>query len=237
MKVKALGFVAAVALAGTAGLAGTLSAQEKSDTESRVRVMTLGQGSYLGVFISDVTAEDVTRLGLREERGVRITGVADEGPARDAGLEEDDVIVSWNDDRVESEAQLRRILAETPAGRSASLGVIRGGSERSIAVELGNRGGPGGVFALRSGWDEDHVVQLREQLEKSREHLGDLEVRIRGDAARHDFHVDARRASRGRDSDPGAAAGRVLRTRRANRSADHDGEGRITGGEGGPPGR
>jgi len=179
MKVKALGIVAAVALAGTAGLAGTLSAQEASDTESRVRVMTVGQGSYLGVFISDVTAEDVTRLGLREERGVRITGVADEGPARDAGLEEDDVIVSWNDDRVESEAQLRRILAETPAGRSASLGVIRGGSERSIAVELGNRGGPGGVFALRSGWDEDHVVQLREQLEKSREHLGDLEVRIR----------------------------------------------------------
>ena len=176
---KALGFVAALALAGTTGLAGTLSAQEKSDTESRVRVMSLGQGSYLGVFISDVTAEDVTRLGLREERGVRITGVADEGPARDAGLEEDDVIVSWNDDRVESEAQLRRILAETPAGRSASVGVIRGGSEKSIAVELGNRGGPGGVFTLRSGWDEDHVVQLREQLEKSREHLGDLNVQIR----------------------------------------------------------
>ena len=179
MRVKALGFVAAMALMGTAGLVGTLNAQDKSDTESRVRVMTLGQGSYLGVFISDVTSEDVTRLSLREERGVRITGVADEGPARDAGLEEDDVIVSWNDDRIESEAQLRRILGETPAGRKASLGVIRDGSDRTIAVELGHRGGPGGVFALRSGWDEDHVVELREQLEKSREHLGDLRVRLR----------------------------------------------------------
>ena len=179
MRGKALSFVVAVALAGTAGLAGTLSAQEKSDTESRVRVMTLGQGSYLGVFIADVTAEDVARLGLREESGVRITGVADEGPARDAGLEEDDVIVSWNGDRVESEAQLRRILGETPAGRSTSLGVIRGGSETSIAVELGHRGGQGGVFTLRSGWDEDQAVELRKHLELSREHLGDLKVRIR----------------------------------------------------------
>ena len=179
MKVKALGVVAAIALAGAAGLAGTLSAQEKSDVESRVRVLAFSQGSYLGVFIADVTADDVERLGLREEHGVRITGVADEGPARDAGLQEDDVIVSWNGDRIEGEAQLRRILGETPAGRSASLGIVRGASERTIAVELGNRGAPGGSFTLRSGWDEGHALELREQLEKSREHLGELNVRIK----------------------------------------------------------
>ena len=179
MRAKALGFVAAVVLAGAVGLTGTLSAQEKSDTESRVRVLAFGQGSYLGVFIADVVAEDVERLGLREEMGVRITGVADEGPARDAGLQEDDVIVSWNGDRVEGEAQLRRILGETPAGRSASLGIVRGVSERTIAVELGHRASPGGTFTLRSGWDEGHALELREHLEKTREHLGDLRVRVR----------------------------------------------------------
>jgi membrane-associated protease RseP (regulator of RpoE activity) len=179
MSVKVLGFVAAVTLAGAAGVAGTLSAQEKTDADSRVRVLAFSQGSYLGVFIADVTAEDVERLGLPEERGVRISGVADEGPARDAGLLEDDVIVSWNGDWIEGEAQLRRILGETPGGRSASLGVIRGGSERSIAVELGHHGGPARAFSLRSGWDEEHATELREHLERSREHLGDLNVRIR----------------------------------------------------------
>jgi len=179
MKAKALGVVTAVALAGVAGLTGTLSAQEESDAESRVRVLAFSQGSYLGVFIADVTADDVERLGLQEERGVRITGVADEGPARDAGLQEDDVIVRWNEDRIESEAQLRRTLSETPAGRSASLGIVRGGSDRSITVELGDRGAPGGTFTLRSGWDEERAVELREHLEKSREHLGELSVRVR----------------------------------------------------------
>lgn len=177
MSVKVWGFVAA-ALAGAVAVAGTLSAQEKPDSESRVRVLAFSQGSYLGLFIADVTAEDVERLDLPEERGVLISGVADEGPARDAGLQEDDVIVSWNGDRIEGETQLRRILGETPAGRTASLGVIRAGSERTIAVELGHRGGPGGAFSFRSGWDEDQAIELREHLEKSREHLGDVRVHI-----------------------------------------------------------
>lgn len=174
MRVKALGIIAAVALAGAASLAGSLSAQEEPDVERRVRVLALGQGSYLGVYISDITGEDVQRLGLREERGVRITGVAEDGPAQVAGLQEDDVIVTWNGDRIEGEAQLRRILSETPAGRSATLGVIRDGSERSVAVELGHRGGARGALT----WDSDDAVHLREQLEKSRERLGDLRVHV-----------------------------------------------------------
>lgn len=171
MSLKGWAVVVAVAAAGAAGLVGTLGAQESDHVESRVRLLALGQGSYLGVFIADVTAEDVERLGLREERGVLITGVADEGPATDAGLRKDDVILSWNGARLEGQAQLRRLLSETPAGRSASLGVFRDGSERSIAVKLGQRDVPG-EFTLRSGWDEEGAAKLREQ-------LGDLKVRIR----------------------------------------------------------
>ena len=178
MRGKAWGVAVVLALAGAAAVAGTLSAQEKGDADHQVRVFAFSQGSYLGVFIADVSAEDVERLGLREERGVRITGVADEGPARDAGLQEDDVILSWNGARLEGEAQLRRLLNETPAGRSATLGVFRGGAERSMTVELGQRGGAPGVLSLRSGWDADRAAQLREQLELNREHLGDLRVRL-----------------------------------------------------------
>ncbi len=179
MRAKAASVLALATLIAGVGLAGTLRAQEKSDAEGLVRVLAFGQGSYLGVYIADVTGEDVDRLGLREERGVLITGVADEGPARDAGLQEDDVILSWNGDRVESEAQLRRILGETPAGRTATVGLIRGGSERSLTVVLGETGGMARSFNLRSGWNEGRVLELREQLEMNRDHLRDLNVRIR----------------------------------------------------------
>jgi len=179
MKAKAAGVLALATLIAGVGLAGTLRAQEKGDAEGLVRVLAFGQGSYLGVYIADVTGEDVDRLGLREERGVLITGVADEGPARDAGLQEDDVILSWNGDRLESEVQLRRILGETPAGRTATVGLFRGGSERSLAVVLGETRGMARSFNLRSGWDEERALELREQLEMNRDHLRDLNVRIR----------------------------------------------------------
>lgn len=178
MKRKAIGLVAAVGILGTA-LAFPLVAQEdkaapeeKAAAEQLIRVMRYGQGSYLGVFISDVSAEDVARLNLREESGVLVTGVADDGPASEAGLLKDDVIVGWSGERVQSEAQLRRLLGETPAGRTVQLGVFRGGSERTISVKLGESGG-GGVLRLRSEWNEEHAQRLRDRMR-------DMDVRIRG---------------------------------------------------------
>ena len=179
MRAKAASVLALATLIAGVGLAGTLRAQDKGDAEGLVRVLAFGQGSYLGVYIADVTGEDVDRLGLREERGVLITSVADEGPARDAGLQEDDVILSWNGDRVESEVQLRRILGETPAGRTATVGLFRGGSERSLTVVLGETSGMARSFKLRSGWNEERALELRGQLEMNREHLQDLNVRLR----------------------------------------------------------
>lgn len=96
-------------------------------------------GSYLGVYIREVSDDDVERLDLREERGALVTDVPDEGPAAEAGLQADDVIVSWNGARVESAAQLRRLVGETPAGRSVDLGYVRDGDQRAAAIELADR--------------------------------------------------------------------------------------------------
>jgi membrane-associated protease RseP (regulator of RpoE activity) len=179
MRGKALRVVAVAALVGSVALASTSRAQEKTDeTDRRVRVLRVSEGSYLGVFIADVTAEDASRLGLREEHGVLITGVADEGPAREAGFQEDDVILSWNGDRIESQAQLRRILNETPPGRTAAVGVYRSGSERSVDVTLGESGAPR-VLSFNTGWDHERSEEMRKHLHESREHMKDLNVRIR----------------------------------------------------------
>lgn len=181
MRGKAWALVALAGLLGSAVLVNSVTAQEKGDEAVRLRVMEHARGSYLGVYISDVSTDDVGRLELPGERGVLITGVADEGPAREAGLEVDDVILSWNGDRVESAAQLRRLLSETPAGRQVELGVFRNGAPRTIDVELGEGGGL--AHALRwsgdFGWDEEHATELRRQLEQVREHVKDLNVKIR----------------------------------------------------------
>jgi len=122
-------------------------------------------GSYLGVHIREVRAEDVDRLDLREERGALVTDVPDEGPAAEAGLQTDDVIVSWNGARVESAAQLRRLVGETPAGRSVDLGYVRGGDQRTAVVELADRTSSVARWSPRGE---------RESLGDARSHLREL---------------------------------------------------------------
>ena len=95
--------------------------------------------SYLGVDIRDITSDRVSALKLKEERGVEVTTVDQDSPAGKAGLKEHDVILDYNGTKVESEEQLRRMLRETPPGRTVTLGISRDGSPLNIKVQLGDR--------------------------------------------------------------------------------------------------
>lgn len=96
-------------------------------------------GAYLGVDISDVSKDRVEALKLKDERGVEVTMVDQDAPAGKAGLREHDVILTMNGTNVESGAQLRRMIRETPAGRTVTFGVSRDGQPVTIKVQLADR--------------------------------------------------------------------------------------------------
>jgi len=98
-----------------------------------------GGSSYLGVDIADVSPERLGELKLKEEHGAEVTMVDQDAPAGKAGLHEHDVIVSLNGTAVESAAQLRRMIKETPAGRVVNLGISRDGQPMTIKVQLADR--------------------------------------------------------------------------------------------------
>jgi serine protease Do len=98
-----------------------------------------GGSSYLGVDIADVTTERLSALKLKEEKGVEVTMVDQDAPAGKAGIKEHDVILTMNGNTVESAAQLRRMIHETPAGRVVALGVSRDGQPMTLKVQLGDK--------------------------------------------------------------------------------------------------
>ena len=96
-------------------------------------------GSYLGVDTRDITADRVTALHLKDETGVEVTMVDQDAPAGKAGLKEHDVILSVNEQKVESVEQLRRLIREVPAGRTVTLAVSRDGQAMTMKAQLAER--------------------------------------------------------------------------------------------------
>ena len=98
-----------------------------------------GTSSYLGVDIADVTTERLSALKLKEEKGVEVTMVDQDAPAGKAGIKEHDVILTMNGTSIDSGAQLRRMIHETPPGRVVTLGLSRDGQPMTIKVQLGDK--------------------------------------------------------------------------------------------------
>jgi hypothetical protein len=93
----------------------------------------------MGVDIADITPERLSALKLKDERGVEVTMVDQDAPAGKAGVKEHDVILTMNGATVESGAQLRRMIRETPAGRVVTLGISRDGQPLTLKVQLADR--------------------------------------------------------------------------------------------------
>ena len=98
-----------------------------------------GTSSYLGVDIADVTSDRLGELKLKEEKGVEVTMVDQDAPAGKAGIKEHDVILTMNGTPVESAAQLRRMIHETPPGRVVTFGLSRDGQPVTVKVQLADR--------------------------------------------------------------------------------------------------
>ncbi len=102
-----------------------------------------GGGGYLGVEIRDVTTEDVAGYRLSKESGVVVRSVAEGTAADEAGLREGDVIVEYAGIPVLSVAQFRRLVSETPSGRSVDIRINRDGSRQALSATIGEREGEG----------------------------------------------------------------------------------------------
>jgi membrane-associated protease RseP (regulator of RpoE activity) len=110
-------------------------------------------GPWLGVVLSDLdSAEQAKGSKLAIENGVLVKNVREESPAAKAGLMKDDVIVEFAGEKVRSAAQLRRLVRETPPGRSVSIVVTRAGKNQTLTAKLETRHlGPMAMGGIQAG--------------------------------------------------------------------------------------
>lgn len=92
---------------------------------------------WLGVTIQHVTEDIAESLGMEHPVGALVQGVQTGSPAAEAGIEEGDVIVSFDGKAVEEMRRLPRIVAETEIGKSVTVEFIRGGKHLTKKVKVG----------------------------------------------------------------------------------------------------
>jgi serine protease Do len=138
-------------------------------------------GGYLGVFLGDVTAERAKELKLAEVRGAVVGKVQEDSPAAKAGLRENDVILAYNGQRVESAAQMHRLLMETPPGRSVTLEISRDGARQQVPVTLGERQG---IFSGRFSSGQLEYDAIREMADRLREQAEEMRRKADEESAR-----------------------------------------------------
>lgn len=93
---------------------------------------------WLGVEVSEVTADEAKEMKLPETRGVLVSDVVADSPAAKAGLKAKDVILEYDGAPVEGTVQFRRLVRETPPGRTVNLTVVRNGNETKLSVQVGD---------------------------------------------------------------------------------------------------
>jgi serine protease Do len=92
---------------------------------------------WLGVTIQPVTEDLATAFHLSGPYGALVTSVANDSPAKAAGIQTGDIIAGLDGQKLEDSRALQlKIMAMSP-GTTVKLNVIRDGKARDIVVKLG----------------------------------------------------------------------------------------------------
>lgn len=93
-----------------------------------------------GFDVSNLSTDKLDALRLNQPKGVYITDIIPNSPAELFGLREKDVILTLNNEALESESQLSSFVSLQPAGEILEIGVWRNFELRNYQVTLGARG-------------------------------------------------------------------------------------------------
>jgi serine protease Do len=92
---------------------------------------------WLGVRIQNVTQDIADGLGLSQAKGALVSSVTPDGPAAKAGLEQGDVILSFDGKDVPDMHRLPLMVAETDVDKTVDVVVFRKGQSMTLKVKVG----------------------------------------------------------------------------------------------------
>ena len=122
---------------GSIGLSFAIPVSVVRNVVSQIQENGVVERGWLGVSIQDVDRNLAESFGLDRPRGALIAQVGRDSPAERAGLQSGDVIVAFDDEPIETSADLPHIVGLIAPGSRVEALLVRDGDEQSVTVEVG----------------------------------------------------------------------------------------------------
>lgn len=91
---------------------------------------------YLGVQMGNLNAQSARLLRAPDTEGAIVAGIIPGSPAEKAGLQQYDIIRSYNGQKIADVRALRRAIAETEVNGNVELRVLRAGEEVTLHAQI-----------------------------------------------------------------------------------------------------
>jgi serine protease Do len=122
---------------GSVGIAFAIPAETVKTVVAQLKDKGSVTRGWIGVQIQPVTPEIADSLGLKKPAGALVAEPQKDGPAVKAGIQSGDVITTVNDKPVADARDLARKIGGMAPGATVKVGIVRGGSEKTLSLTLG----------------------------------------------------------------------------------------------------
>ncbi|SMH34752.1 serine protease Do [Maritimibacter sp. HL-12] len=123
---------------GSIGIGFSMASNVVTKVVDQLKEFGETRRGWLGVRIQDMTEDLADAMELDSTAGALVTDVPD-GPAKDAGIEPGDLILSFDGQDVPDTRGLVRIVGDAPVGKTVRVVVLRDGETQTLRVTLGRR--------------------------------------------------------------------------------------------------
>ncbi len=119
---------------GSIGIGFSIPSDEAKNVVDQLEKYHRPRRGWLGVRIQQVTPDLAESLGLHEADGAMVAGVNHDGPADRAHIQNGDVILTFNGQKLKEMRTLPRVVAETPIDAHVPVDIWRAGHRQTIQV-------------------------------------------------------------------------------------------------------
>jgi len=121
---------------GSVGIGFAIPANLARDVVTQLKQFGVARRGWIGVRIQQVTDEIAQGMGLPNSQGALVADVTRGGPAQKAGLQNGDVVVSFDNKPIGDSKLLPRVVAATPIGKTVNIDVLRKGRKQSYRIVI-----------------------------------------------------------------------------------------------------